>query len=103
MIDRITTSLRADHLTARTIGIGLCTAESDPCGMPGEATGSCAYYGEDGRLSQAGKVSTAVWPLYRAGDTIGCGFDYRTKEVSYTRNGRHLGMMVSMPLQVEAS
>ena len=70
--------------------------------MPGWYAGSCGYHGHNGRLYHADGLASQNWPPFGSGDVIGCGFDYETKEVSYTRNGKYLGMVTSVSYSEKA-
>jgi hypothetical protein len=59
--------------------------------MPGWDSGSWGYHGDDGRLFSEDGRGTPFGPTYGTGDTIGCGIDFQKKEISFTKNGVHIG------------
>jgi Ran-binding protein 9/10 len=61
--------------------------------MPGWDYLSTGYHGDDGKLyysdSHRGKI---YGPKYSTGDIVGCGINFITKEIFFTKNGRNLGI-----------
>lgn len=79
--------------------IGFCTRDASVLDFPGwpprafaPSARSWSYHGDDG-----GFYSSSCTPLhgnedyrYKAGDTVGCGFDWKLKSIWFTRNGELL-------------
>uniref|UniRef100_A0A6U1NJH6 B30.2/SPRY domain-containing protein n=1 Tax=Cyclophora tenuis TaxID=216820 RepID=A0A6U1NJH6_CYCTE len=60
--------------------------------MPGWDIHSFGYHGDDGGLyHRVGQMVRQSFPLFGAGDTVGCGVDYTNNGIFFTLNGRWLG------------
>jgi SPRY domain len=81
------------------VAVGLATAFFDvQNSMPGWNEHSFGYHGDDGGIYHAsGRMLTQFGEIFGAGDTIGCGIDYRTNRVFFTRNGEFLGRAFTLP------
>jgi hypothetical protein len=80
------------ELGEQDIGVGLAVkGEFYVTGnMPGWVEKSYGYHGDDGR--KFGSNSTpGTWPKWNKFDVIGCGIDFATRNIFYTRNGELLG------------
>lgn len=78
-------------LANRDIGVGLSTSEvSVTQQMPGWKKHSYGYHGDDGKKFGEGKTP-GDWPLYELDDVIGCGINFETDSIFFTRNGLLLG------------
>ncbi|KAJ9662205.1 hypothetical protein H2198_001556 [Neophaeococcomyces mojaviensis] len=54
--------------------------------------GSWGYHGDDGmKYDQNGEQGILYGPKYGAGDIIGCGVNFITNSVFFTKNGQYLG------------
>lgn len=73
------------------ISIGLCDADASLNKMPGQDNPSWGYHGDDGRIMACQGTSKDFGPRYGAGDTIGCGVNFRKNSIFYTKNGLLLG------------
>eukprot|EP01063_Lacrimia_lanifica_P007537 TRINITY_DN14820_c0_g1_i1.p1 TRINITY_DN14820_c0_g1~~TRINITY_DN14820_c0_g1_i1.p1 ORF type:complete len:449 (+),score=139.52 TRINITY_DN14820_c0_g1_i1:97-1443(+) len=58
--------------------------------------GMCAYRSDGGQYQNAEDGRKAYGAAFSAGDTVGCGYNRRTREVFFTLNGRYLGVAESM-------
>lgn len=59
--------------------------------MPGWPKGSCGYHSDDGTAFVNRSATKKFGPVFGAGDTVGCGIDWRKRNVFYTLNGVFLG------------
>ncbi|KAF9478718.1 SPRY-domain-containing protein [Pholiota conissans] len=59
--------------------------------LPGWEPNSWGYYGDDGSSLCTDKSGSLFGPSYGVGDTIGCGIDFTTYKVFYTKNGTLIG------------
>ncbi|KAF8203757.1 concanavalin A-like lectin/glucanase domain-containing protein, partial [Pholiota molesta] len=59
--------------------------------LPGWEPNSWGYYGDDGSSLSAEKSGAQFGPSYGVGDIIGCGIDFTTNKVFYTKNGALIG------------
>ena len=75
------------------VSIGLATRHFPLLGkQPGWDRQSIGYHGDDGALFHgSGTGSRNFGPSFGAGDTVGCGIDYRAGLVFFTRNGQPVG------------
>lgn len=79
------------------IGIGFADPQSFNCENEGclGGLGATSSFGlmnyAFGLLQGVGAVSTEEFPTFAVGDTVGCGIDYNTSTIFYTRNGRRVG------------
>lgn len=74
------------------IGFGLCRPETPAIDMPGWATTSWGYHGDDGYIYN-NPLGTGLRysSSYTTGDMVGWGIDMRTGNLFFTRNGGSLG------------
>ena len=83
------------------ISIGLANASfSLTSKQPGWDKHSWGYHGDDGAIFHgSGQGSRGVGTTFGAGDVVGCGLDYRTGRVFFTRNGEFIASMTA-PSQI---
>ena len=78
------------------ISIGVATQQFPRVGrQPGWDRRSFGYHGDDGDKYHGNGVGASYGPPFGAGDTVGCGIDYRSQSVFFTKNGSFLGMCAS--------
>jgi hypothetical protein len=53
------------------------------------------YHGDDGQIFHNRGRGTPWGPRYTTGDTVGCGINFKTKEIFFTKNGQFLGSSLS--------
>ena len=70
-----------------TVGIGISGYNSAYFGMPGWDKDSWGYHGDNGEKFDQNGQGTKYGPLYGDRDTVGCGVDFHTNEVFFTKNG----------------
>lgn len=80
------------RFVASIIGFGLCRPETPVVGMPGWATSSWGYNGDDGKkFHNPLGVGLRYSYSYNTGDTVGCGINIVTGKLFFTKNGVNLG------------
>lgn len=60
--------------------------------IPGWIKDSYGYHGDDGQVFHNNGQGKLWGPRYMAGDNIGCGINFKTGEVFFTKNGEWLGV-----------
>jgi len=63
--------------------------------QPGWITGSYGYHSDDGQKFHNIGSGTPYGPTYTRNDVVGCGFNFKTNELFFTKNGKHLGVAFS--------
>ena len=72
------------------VAIGLSTKSFPLKGrLPGWNTESWGYHSDDGAIFHEKKIR-GFGPLFGPGDTVGCGIEYSTHTVFFTKNGKLL-------------
>lgn len=74
------------------IAIGLADRNVFPVtqNIPGLIPHSYAYHGDDGKKYGV-KATSGIFSMFKAGDVIGCGINFDSKTIFYTKNGAFLG------------
>ena len=75
------------------VGIGFSGPKVQLCRLPGWEADSWAYHGDDGYSFSATSAGKPFGPKFSAMDVIGCGVNFRTGNVFFTKNGDPLGMV----------
>lgn len=73
------------------IGVGFSGGKTALSRLPGWESESWAYHGDDGYSFAQCPNGKAYGPKFQSLDVIGCGVNFRTGSVFFTRNGIHLG------------
>ena len=75
------------------VSIGLSTKSFCPQGkMPGWDFASYGYHSDDGGMFHGkGLPPQHGRPPYGPGDTVGCGLEYKSRRIFFTKNGKFLG------------
>ncbi|KAI6182020.1 hypothetical protein M3Y99_01963500 [Aphelenchoides fujianensis] len=73
------------------IGIGLCEKNVDINRLPGWETTSYGYHGDDGNFFASSGKGVTFGPKFGTGDTVGCGINFITRSIFFTKNGVNLG------------
>jgi hypothetical protein len=60
--------------------------------QPGWDPESYGYHGDDGQVYHSEGSGCPWGPLYTTGDVVGCGVNFLTGEVFFTKNGQFLGV-----------
>lgn len=77
------------------IAIGICREFSHPLELPGCYKGSWRYHSDDGKLFTGKRYTErglSYGPTYGTNDVVGCGVDYTTNKLFFTKNGQYLGI-----------
>jgi len=74
------------------IGIGLSARDVKLTRLPGWEARSWAYHADDGHAFAGSGVGAGYGPTYTTGDTIGCLWDLTDSSVTFTKNGKSLGV-----------
>jgi ankyrin repeat protein len=81
-----------DSGTKGIVTFGLTDENFDLDALPGWNRHTYGYHGDDGAVFHNRGRGTPWGPRYTTGDTVGCGINFRTKEVFFTKNGEFLGV-----------
>lgn len=76
---------------ASLIGLGFATASVSLARPPGWEKGSWAYHGDDGYAFKGEGSGGVYGPRFGKEDVIGCGINFRTGSIFFTKNGTYLG------------
>lgn len=60
--------------------------------QPGWKLGSYAYHSDDGKKYADSGQGKEFGPKFKEGDIVGCGRNFKTKEVFFTKNGIMVGV-----------
>lgn len=93
MLDHIPIQLPVADPPIECVAVGLSTSAFDiKDKMPGWDCESYGYHGDDGGIFYGnGHKFDEYGPAFGPGDIVGCGLDYKRKEIFYTLNGSYLG------------
>ncbi|TFK40926.1 concanavalin A-like lectin/glucanase domain-containing protein [Crucibulum laeve] len=83
-----------DILTKETkthISIGFAGRSAKYSTRVGHDTNSWGYHGNDGYVSAGDKTGMPYSQPFGVGDIVGCGIDFTTHKMFFTRNGTYLG------------
>ncbi|KAJ2233931.1 hypothetical protein IWW45_003802 [Coemansia sp. RSA 485] len=73
------------------IGVGLTQPNAPLTRLPGWDPGSWGFHGDDGNCFGGDGRGRPYGPGFKSGDTVGCGMDFTTQRIFFTRNGVFLG------------
>lgn len=81
-----------DQQSHGCVAIGLSTQAFAPQEkLPGWDSKSYGYHGDDGGMFHGEGVSPRYGPCFGPGDVVGCGIEYSTRRIFFTKNGEFLG------------
>ena len=73
------------------ISIGVSSAKVPLNRLPGWEPESWAYHGDDGMAFSSSSSGRVYGPKYSTMDVVGCGVNFRTGSIFFTKNGVYLG------------
>uniref|UniRef100_A0A7N0RDZ8 Uncharacterized protein n=1 Tax=Kalanchoe fedtschenkoi TaxID=63787 RepID=A0A7N0RDZ8_KALFE len=73
------------------VSIGFTTDAFKKKRQPGWEANSYGYHGDDGLLYRGHGRGDPFGPTYTTGDTVGCGINYASQEIFFTKNGSEVG------------
>ncbi|THD25389.1 Ran-binding protein 9 [Fasciola hepatica] len=85
----ITVSSRSNN--GRSIAVGVATKASSLVKLPGTEHSSFAYHSDGSVFHGSPTLSTKFGPRFAENDTVGCGVDFISRSLFFTRNGVFLG------------
>lgn len=74
------------------MGVGLSDKQVHLNRLPGWDCVSYGYHGDDGNFFSSSGKGVYYGPQYTTGDVIGCGLNFVTKQIFFTKNGQNLGL-----------
>uniref|UniRef100_A0A7E4W5N9 B30.2/SPRY domain-containing protein n=1 Tax=Panagrellus redivivus TaxID=6233 RepID=A0A7E4W5N9_PANRE len=77
----------------RCLGIGIMEKSIELARLPGWDPNSYGYHGDDGNFFSASGKGRPYGPKFGVDDTIGCGVNFVTRQVFFTKNGTNLGYL----------
>eukprot|EP00293_Proteomonas_sulcata_P014864 CAMPEP_0184292940 /NCGR_PEP_ID=MMETSP1049-20130417/4584_1 /TAXON_ID=77928 /ORGANISM="Proteomonas sulcata, Strain CCMP704" /LENGTH=439 /DNA_ID=CAMNT_0026600863 /DNA_START=101 /DNA_END=1420 /DNA_ORIENTATION=- len=86
-----------DAGTRGCMAIGLGNASFNVTRHPGWEPGSYGYHGDTGRKFCSPTRGEPYGAKYGAEDIVGCGINFRTREIFFTKNGKNLGVAFTEP------
>ena len=81
----------SNTISRSSIGIGFSKKGVILARIPGWEPDSWAYHGDDGNIYSGQTTGKHYGTPFTAGDTIGCGINFRTSSAFFTKNGDYLG------------
>ncbi|CAK5082462.1 unnamed protein product [Meloidogyne enterolobii] len=75
------------------MGIGLSEKNVSLNRLPGWDPISYGYHGDDGNFFSSSGKGVEYGPTFTTGDVIGCGLNFVTRQLFFTKNGQHLGIL----------
>ncbi|KAF7639461.1 hypothetical protein Mgra_00001138 [Meloidogyne graminicola] len=80
------------------MGIGLSEKNVSLNRLPGWDPISYGYHGDDGNFFSSSGKGVEYGPTFTTGDVIGCGLNFVTRQLFFTKNGQHLGVANALPI-----
>ena len=73
------------------MGIGLSERNVNLNRLPGWDQISYGYHGDDGNFFASSGKGIEYGPTFTTGDVVGCGINFVTREIFFTKNGINIG------------
>lgn len=73
------------------LSIGICTEAAHLKKMPGLEYHTWGYHSDDGKAVACQTPGNEYGPVFGCGDIIGCGIDFSSNTIFYTKNGIAIG------------
>ncbi|KAK9791209.1 putative SPRY domain-containing protein [Seiridium cardinale] len=86
------TTLLSRKRDETTVCVGFTSKSVSLARPPGWEAESYGYHGDDGQIYNGTNQGKHYGPIFTTGDTIGCGLNFRTGNIFFTRNGVNLGI-----------
>ena len=77
------------------MGIGLSCLGVNLNRLPGWEKNSYGYHADDGCLFSSSATGQTYGPTFTTGDVVGCGLNYISRSIFFTKNGINLGTAIS--------
>ena len=77
------------------MGIGLSCLGVNLNRLPGWEKNSYGYHADDGCLFSSSATGQTYGPTFTTGDVVGCGLNFVSRSIFFTKNGINLGTAVS--------
>ncbi|KAL3076568.1 hypothetical protein niasHS_014473 [Heterodera schachtii] len=84
--------------TGGYMGIGLSEKGVSLNRLPGWDKTSYGYHGDDGNFFASVGKGVEYGPTFTTGDVVGCGLNFVTRQLFFTKNGKHLGVANTEPI-----
>lgn len=83
------------HGGDQLVSVGICKDTAPLQKIPGNDQESWGYHTDDGRICVRSEAARSFGPRIQAGDVLGCGLNFATSSIFYTKNGLPLGTAFS--------
>lgn len=83
------------HGADQVVSVGICKDSAPLQKIPGQDSDTWGYHSDDGRICVRGEATRAFGPRIQAGDVLGCGLNFNSGTIFYTKNGLPLGTAFS--------
>ncbi|ELP90017.1 hypothetical protein EIN_403510 [Entamoeba invadens IP1] len=87
------TLIGKDEKNPITVSMGVSNKVITSTSHIGWEEGCIGMHSDDGRIFYMNGSGNKLTTPFTDGDTMGCGFTYKTQKIFFTRNGKFLGLM----------
>lgn len=77
------------------MGIGLSSLAVNLNRLPGWEKNSYGYHADDGCVFSSSATGQTYGPTFTTGDVVGCGLNFISRSIFFTKNGINLGTATS--------